>query len=161
MAQENLTLSLRAIKLRIGIRFPELIVGFNKDLRAPLEHTEVVVYCRAERHDVMPRGLGFRTNCKPFRTDNGSMIRQGAYLRRDLAGAEDSWSSPRCIYMRMNFISRDIRTKQHSCATHVTYSLLLRVTRRSGSLPRRPMSKIFAMSAERERVVENACKVHT
>ena len=44
-----------------------------------------------------------------------------------------------------------------STVTHATYSLFVFVYRSSGSFPRRPMRRSFAISAEREALVENAC----
>lgn len=41
--------------------------------------------------------------------------------------------------------------------TYEMYSFSVLVYRTSGSLPRRPIRSSFAMSAEREEVVENAC----
>lgn len=45
--------------------------------------------------------------------------------------------------------------------TYEMYSFSVLVYRTSGSLPRRPIRSSFAMSAEREEVVENACTKDT
>lgn len=45
--------------------------------------------------------------------------------------------------------------------TYEMYSFSVLVYRTSGSFPRRPIRSSFAMSAEREEVVENACTKDT
>ena len=63
MAEEYLPLALGSVWVSVGVWLPQLEVGLHINLRAALEHTQIVVYVLVERQDAMPCCLGFIASC--------------------------------------------------------------------------------------------------
>lgn len=54
MTKENLALALRGIWVSVGVWLSELEVRLHVDLRAALQHAQVVIHVLVERQDTMP-----------------------------------------------------------------------------------------------------------
>lgn len=61
MPQEDLTLSLRRVWVRVGVGLAQLEVRLGEHKRPALQSTEEVVRARVEGQDMVPRGGWFRT----------------------------------------------------------------------------------------------------